>query len=236
MAQTITRLYATADQASAAVAALRAARFPDSMITVIAPPAAAGPAGGHADMEAGSTEAAAPPAADALDAIVASIAKAGVLTAWAKVLAPDVQKGGTVVSVRAPFGSGQAAIRALDAHAPIASGSAEQLEVAKGWDDSAPASSMLQWDTKLSDPTPFATFWNIPTLTARRFFFGEPALRHNRHILGTPALINKAAMLPWPTQTKRPFALGEVKLLNDATPLSSKLSLPVLSASSPRSR
>lgn len=193
MADTITRIYATSEQAAKVVAALDEVGFPPEAINMVTPAVA----------EAGE------------EAVVGAIARGAVLLFWAKRLAPQVMEGGTLVSVRAPFGSGLTAEQVMDAHHPIATGNPTQDNPLTPWDESAPASSMLHMATLAKDPTPFATFWNLPTLSERRFMIGEPTL-------------SRAKMVPLPTSTGSAFTLGNPKLLNDPAPLSSRLSLRLL--------
>ena len=93
MTTNITRLYASAEKAAAAVSALKAKKFKDSDIDCIA--------GG--------------------DGAAAALSAAGVYDAGAKAYAEKLKGGGAVVVVRAPYGNALLAKRLLDEAGPEAS-------------------------------------------------------------------------------------------------------------------
>lgn len=93
MTTNITRLYASAEKAAAAVSALKAKKFKDSDIDCIA--------GG--------------------DGAAAALSAAGVYDTGAQAYAEKLKAGGTVVVVRAPYGNALLAKRLLDEAGPEAS-------------------------------------------------------------------------------------------------------------------
>ena len=80
------------------------------------------------------------------------------------------------------------------------------------WDEATPISSALFLPVLSKDPTPFGTFWNVPTLLKNYWFFSD--------IFGGKLLSRKPA----------PFSdrLGWKTLLKDPAPLSSLLKMKVL--------
>ena len=104
----IVRLYASAEQAKLALAALKRWGFEDELINVVTatstPPANA-PASAASD-----------------DPVQSAIMSAYVLKAHAKVYAQEVRNGRTLISVRAPFGVGGIAEELLDECGPVKSG------------------------------------------------------------------------------------------------------------------
>jgi hypothetical protein len=151
MTTTITRLYATKSDADAAIADLREHGFSADEIFVVSPPSAL----------------VAAPAADnegIADEIAASIARGFILKRHAAVYAKKVAEGAVLITVYAPSGSGYMATVLLDRHDPIDSGVASEFKRPPKYDESAPVSSALWMPVHAADPTPFATFWNLPTL------------------------------------------------------------------------
>lgn len=94
MTTIVTRLFASADAGPAAVAALKAKKFKDSDIDVVA--------GG--------------------DGARAALINAGVYAGGADAYAAKLKDGGCVVVVRAPYGNAILANRVLDGQGPVASG------------------------------------------------------------------------------------------------------------------
>jgi hypothetical protein len=140
----ITRLYSTAAQATAVVAALKQKKFTDDLITVVHPTT---------------------PAA-ATDAIVAAITAGYVLKADARVYAQGVQRGLSLVSVLAPFGSGGKVLRILDAFSPVESG-VRHGDPAPLWDEYSPFSSALRLPVLLKGNAVFSSFWSLPVLSRK---------------------------------------------------------------------
>ncbi len=208
MSQTINRMYDSFERASAAAEALlshRLTRF--TLVHVVGPHGRTAPAQGQAALS--------------YDDIVNELMKAYVLRAHAKVLAKGIERGNSVVTVHAAFGTAVDAIETLEAHGPIDSGLAEPTWPAHAWDDAAPLSSLFGGiAVRSKDPTPFATFWSLPTLVAkgRTTFSGW----------GLPELSSSAAPLS--------SSLGLPLLSNKAAPLSGLIGLPLLAKSSAKSK
>ena len=197
---TITRLYETAQQATHAVQELKRYGFDESLINVVAHDSA--------------DRAGAVPAARDAAAAAASIMAGGVLRAEALDYAVAVQQGRSLVSVRAPFGTGAVAIGVLERCGPVDDDIQRARHVVAGWDDAAPFSSVL-WIPALADgAAPFSRFWNLPVLTAR----GDNGLLST--LLALPLLTRRGSTLS--------SKLGLPLLTRRGSTLSSKLGLPLL--------
>jgi len=132
------RMYATAEQAQAAVASVAGYGLAPDCITLVTP-ATAATAAGLAD----------------------AIARAKVLKADAKIYAQGVLAGKALVVVDAPFGTGSIYADVLDAAGPVDSGVPEPYWES-GWDDAAPFSSALSLPV-ISKPSPYL-FMGLPAL------------------------------------------------------------------------
>lgn len=147
MSQTISRMYASHDQALKVAHDLRTHRLDRfESVHVVSR---------DDDPNAGA------------DAIAASIMKGYVLKSHAKVYAEGIRRGGALVTVHAPFGTAVAAMQILDQHGPIDAGVAEPEDRLPAWDDATPVSSALRIPVLLPDNATFARFWNIPALAKR---------------------------------------------------------------------
>jgi hypothetical protein len=186
MAQVITRIYANAAAASAAVAALSRAGYARGSINVVEPPA-----------EPGDD-----------DGVVEAIARGRILTAWARTLAHHVRGGGTLVTVIAPFGGAQRAIFILEEHEPIASGDPPSNDRRPMYDEAAPLSSSFGWTLISHRATPVSDVLGVdalaknqgPTLRMTALskqgpMLGGGTLSRGRFILGDPGVLNSAAPL-----------------------------------------
>ncbi|WP_421694597.1 hypothetical protein [Aestuariivirga sp.] len=142
MSHEITRLYASAETAHAAVEELHEEGFRE--IYTVNPPAAEGVP---------------------LSAIAAQIAEGNVLLADARIYAAGVAAGKSLVTVHADFGKGKLATNILEAHGPAASGMPEP-EPVKLWDEAAPLSSALMIPVLLNDPDPVSKVMGIPPLVS----------------------------------------------------------------------
>jgi hypothetical protein len=191
MSQEITRMFATAEAARNAAAELAEEGFSD--VHVVTPPA-----GGDVPVSA----------------IAAQIAQGYVLLADAKIYAQGVAKGGSLVTVHAPFGSGMAATHILNSHGPIASGMPEP-EAPKIWDEAAPFSSAMHMSLLSHDPTPASRYMGIAPLTGSGFNLSGA--------VGMPLLSDN----PMPLSS----LFGMTSLSKKAAPLSSMLGLPLLTRS-----
>ena len=192
MSQTICRLYASHDQALKAAHALENNRFDRfNAVHVI------GRDDSHASVEA----------------LTAAIMKGWVLKSKAKILAAGVARGGALVIVQAPFGSGVSAIEILQGFDPIDSGVPDHDEPPLTWDEATPVSNVLGMRVLLDDSATFARFWNVPALSKK------------------PTTWGTALNLPEISRSSGPFTgtFGMALLSNKATILSSMLGLPLLS-------
>lgn len=207
MTQTINRMYDSLGRANQAAAELRTnrfVRFADVYVTTstggVGPDGAAG--------------AAALPA----EGIVAALMKAYVLKAHAKVFAEGIQRGGTLVTVHAPFGTAVDAITILESFGPVDSGVPDDRDPPVPWDEAAPCSSTLGLRVLLPDSATFSRFWNLPVLSRR----GGTTCSW----LGVREL----------SDSSKPFTgtFGMALLTNQPTWLSSKLGLPVLTSGAAR--
>jgi len=144
MTQTISRLYGAASDATACLADLKEHGFGEGEVYAVSPP---------------------PPGQNDLSTLAAAIAQGNVLKAKAAVYAQGVAKGGTLITVHAPFGAAAKATGILDRHNPIDSGVPDPVYPRITYDDAAPFSSSLQIPALLSDPAPLSSFWSLPVLT-----------------------------------------------------------------------
>ena len=213
MTQAITRLYGTETHASDAVKDLKKNGFLGDQISLVSGADGSG------------------------DGLVDAIEKGGVPNAHAAIYAERVQRGGSVVSVRPPFGTAQRATAILDSFEPIDAGvsnvpvgpakvagktvtrtagrSTDTVEMLPLKDDATPLSSRLNLPVLLDDPTPFSTYWKWPVLSDKSAPLSEK--------FGIPVASSNAT--PLSTWLNLPVFSAS------ATPLSSWLNLPIFSAS-----
>ena len=211
MTQTITRLYASRDQADTAVAELRRFGFRDADIHVVYPP-------DHGPDEAGASS----------DAIADSIMKGYVLRSDAKIHAEQVRQGATLLTVHAPFGMGQRALKVMHKFNPARSGVPEPPYEPYELDEATPLSSMFGWRVISSDPTPFSNFWRWPTLVQG----GGTSSRklQQSDLPDHPAPFSSMLGLRLLSDEPAPFSgkIGAKLLSDDPAPLSTMLKMPVL--------
>jgi hypothetical protein len=143
---------------------------------------------------------------------IAAITKGNVLKSYARVYAEGISKGGSLVTVHAPFSGAARAARILGKFSPIESGISEPESHVMQWDEATPMSCILQIPVLLEDPAPFSRFWNVPPLSGGSFSLSS--------LFGIP-LLTKAA--------SRSSSLGIPLLSSNATPLSSLLGIPTIS-------
>ena len=197
----VVRLYESPDQAQRALDALRRWGFEPERIAVIAgatTPAAGAPA---------TTTTTTAPTRD--ESIFTALRSASIPHAQAAQYADALRRGYTLVSVRAPFGTGGLVEDML--------GSGATLD----------ASHALHRDTLLpSDvPAPLSDTLGLPTLSERG--------RTTSEALGLPTIIrsgrtaSEALGLPTLTHPDH-YTLGAPRLSDQAAPLSRMLGLPVL--------
>lgn len=202
MSTRISRMYDSQERALQAARALRSVRHLQEHVYVAAPAAA------------GETE----------DQVAARIMKHYVERAAAQTYAKGVMQGGALVTVHAPFGSGVEAAEILEEYGPIDSGITEVRTPGYQWDEAAPVSSAFHLRVLSSNPTPFATWWNVPTL------HGNPAplsrWLHLAELIGTSRPITCSSSSTRLAETTFLASRGTVS--SNPAPLSSFLHLPVL--------
>jgi hypothetical protein len=183
----IVRMYASGQQAAAAVSALKQWGFTDSDITVIAP-------GSHASDES----------------VAGALKSAYIDRSRARHYAEGIRAGQTAVVVRAEFGKGEAATYHLNNAEPVSQAEAFREPFIGAWDDAAPFSSIF----RLRTVTEFRPFGGLPTLTSRgrtlgmRLGFRElsDSNRPTTEGFGMPMLSRSAA--PFSSIFKLPVILG----------------------------
>ncbi|MBX9608331.1 MAG: hypothetical protein K2Y51_19085 [Gammaproteobacteria bacterium] len=192
MSQTIVRVYDSEAKAQQAVDALVLKGFGTDLINLVAPSEPA----------------------QSLEDIAAAIRAGYVLKGYAKAYAACVQRGLTVLSMRAPFGTGLVVTRLMDAPGPVASGVPEQHEAGPTWDEATPLSSALNLPVLAKSGTTFSGFWQLPmvmkegersrTLFSVNFKRGANAAPFSS-LLGLPLLSKKwtfSSMLGLPLVVK----------------------------------
>jgi BCD family chlorophyll transporter-like MFS transporter len=127
--------------------------------------------------------------------------------------AASLRAGKFLVLVNPLLGFAEPATAVLAAPRGAETAKAEVSFEGTGWDESTPISSALFLPVLSKDPTPFGTFWNVPTLLKKYWFFSD--------IFGGKLLSRK----PSPLSDR----LGLKVLLRDPAPLSSLLKLKTLS-------
>jgi len=199
MTQTISRIFGSAEKASAAVADLKAYGFGDASIHVAAP-------------SAGASQ----------DAVAASIMKFHILKAHAVEYAKRVVAGGTLVTVHAPFGAARPAIDAMEAHSPMDSGVGEPEFPKRTWDSAAPVSSSFNIPALMNGAAPFSAFWGLPVLASRQ----SALVELSRDAAPLSKALGMKALSPGGAPTSAGWGLP--MLSNSAAPLSAMLGMKVL--------
>lgn len=177
MTQTISRLYGSHDKALRAAAELRRDRIWEGHVYV------AGPADGRTE-----------------EVIAAEVMKGYVLRAHARMYAAEISRGGSLVTVHAPFGYGVTAAHVLDKYDPIESAVAGAVQPTRSWDEAAPLSSAIGLPALIKNPTPMSRAWDVrPLIPGRSSVFGN---------LGLPELVDSreslSDMLRLPLLSKNP--------------------------------
>ena len=181
MIHAIVRLFESAARADEGIKRLKTWGFEDAVISKVG--------------SAGSEEATA-----------AAIAAASVLKSHARVYAQGVARGGTLVVVRAPFGTSVIAGQLLDAAGTIDAGTVPGEPRGPSWEDAAPLSSAFRW----------------PVISKRGDNFLSPVLltkggQTTCSSLGLPEL-----------SSGEPTTGGDSLISRNPTPLSSLLKLPLV--------
>jgi len=199
MAQTIARIYANQDTASAALTALRDRGFRADATHLIARPE--------------TPDAASPDADTSIDPVLATMKKVGVPPKQASVYAERVRQGEVLVAVEAQFGTAQLATTVLEGAGPVPV-TVPEVEYSSGanWASSAPLSSALGIPVLSSDATPLSNFLKLPSL--KREAASSASLASIRKQSREAAPLSSNLKLPL--------------LSDDAAPLSGKLKVPVL--------
>lgn len=183
MIHAIVRMFDSAARAQEGIKRLKSWGFEDSVISQIG---------------AGSGSA---------EAIAGAIAAAHVLKSHARVYAQGVARGGTLVVVRAPFGTGVIAGQLLDSAGTIAAGAVPGEPRGAQWDDAAPLSSAFR----------------LPVLSGRGSYYMSPML-----VTSGGGTTGSALGIPELQESGKPTT-GDAGLISrNATPLSSLLKLPTL--------
>lgn len=223
MAQIISRLFTSASNAAAAVKDVQDYRFGDNEVYTV-------------EGAAGASR----------DDLVAQIVQAGVTKEDAADYAEKVQAGATLVVVHAPFGSARKATVLLDRHQPLPSAAPPPVGPAIRYDRAAPLSSIYQWRTLISNPTPLSSFWNLPVLSnfSLSRTWGRPELSDEPAPLSQwlkfRTLSDNAtplsSWLKFPVLRDSAPVAGRDILINNPAPLSSWLNIPVLSGGGAKRR
>ena len=212
MTQTISRIYSSRENAAAAVKELKGTGFRDCPMNVVPP------------LDGNATDG--EPAGIPEDQIVASIMRGEVVARHAAVYADGVREGGTVVSVRAPFGSAAAATTIMEKHSPTETGLEDQGYEKTPPDPAAPLSSACGWTVLSGNPTPLSSMLGLPVLSSRR----SPP-KPDRDLPDNPAPFSKRISMR--VLSDKPAILSERfgwrLLLKNSASLSGRLGWPLLS-------
>jgi hypothetical protein len=146
-------MYATAQQATDAVARLKSAGFSGELINLVGPPGASG----HGSSAAGASAA----------SVAAAIAARYVLTADAEYYAQAVLSGQWLVSVLAAFGQGGEAMWILEQYDPLPTRAWHEKDHVKLWDDATPLSSAFWLPVLTKEAAPISRMFGIRLLSAK---------------------------------------------------------------------
>lgn len=205
MSDPIVRMYESEKQARDAVAKLQAEGFPEDQIFLVTP-------------QSGGT----------VEAIAAAIMAGFVLRSHAKVYAEGVQKGRSLVVVRAAFGHAQEAIDILNSFGPVDTGLDLPKEPSIAWDEAAPLSSALRLPVLLrNSPAPLSRTFGMPPLSKGRTgwlaaMFGELVNPH----FALSSLLGLGLLSRNPAPLSSLFGLKTVSA--SSGPWQKSLGLPIL--------
>jgi hypothetical protein len=195
--QTISRLYASEENARKAWDELKRRGFAD--IHLFTP----SPRGEDGAAVSGSAE-----------SLVDGMVKAFILRSHAAVYARRVGEGASLVTVHAPFSGGHKATTIVDRHGPIDSGISEPVSPSYGWDEEHPFSSAFRLPLLTRCEHPFEEIVGLPSL-----------IKTNYASMGRPKPDNPApfsAMLGLPVLSNEPAPLSsffKFPILMKSTPL-----------------
>ena len=211
MTQIISRLYAYARDAEAAVNDLRAHRLRDNEIFVVRPPLKG--------------------ERPCVENIVAAIVQCALMQSEAMIYAKRVARGGTLVAVHAPFDKTERVSALLDIRDPVLRSVGPKHYPPLPWDKAAPFSSFMQWPTLYDEPTPFADLLGLPTLAKDRV--SSSRRRRRSRPARSPAPLSDRLGIRVLSASPTPLSekLGLSLLSTASTPLSDKLRLRLLSES-----
>jgi hypothetical protein len=211
MTQIISRLYAYARDAEAAVNDLRAHRLRDNEIFVVRPPLKG--------------------ERPCVENIVAAIVQCALMQSEAMIYAKRVARGGTLVAVHAPFDKTERVSVLLDIRDPVLRSVGPKRYPPLPWDKAAPFSSFMQWPTLYDEPTPFANLWSLPTLAKNRV--QSSRRRRRSRSFRSPAPLSDGLGISLLSASPTPLSdkLGLSLLSAAPTPLSDRLGLSLLSES-----
>lgn len=211
MTQIISRLYAYARDAEAAVKDLKTHRLRDNEIFVVRPPLKG--------------------ERPCLDNIVAAIVQCALMQSEAMIYAKRVARGGTLVAVHAPFDKTERVSALLDIRDPVLRSVGPKHYPPLPWDGGAPFSSFMQWPTLFDEPTPFANFWSVPALAKDRVSSSRRLRRRLPYKSPAPLSDKLGINLLSASPTPLSDSLGLPLLSASPTPLSDRLRLNLLSKS-----
>lgn len=207
MRDPIVRMYEAEQQARDAVQKLKDEGFPEDQIFLVTP-------------QSGGTA----------EAIAAAIMAGFVLRSHAKVYAEGIQRGRSLVVVRASFGHSQDAIDILNSFGPVDTGLRLPKEPSIAWDEAAPISSAFRIPVLIrNSPAPISRMFGMPPLSRGRTgwlsaLFGELTSPNYAlsSVFGMPLLSRNPAPLsslfglktvtsssgPWKTSFGLPLLIG----------------------------
>lgn len=159
-----------------------------------------------------------------------AIAAGYVLGSDAKVYAQGVERGLTLVLIRAGFGHGQSAVNILDSGGPVETELLPPPRLSVDYDDAAPLSRSFQWEVlKQNQPAPFSAWLGIQPIAPGSIFdrsFGFPVLNNKAAPLSSLFGLKTLSGDAGPGEA----SFGLPLLLADPAPLSSKFGLPLLTS------
>jgi hypothetical protein len=208
------RLYENTRQISSIETELKGGRFNYTVVTSAAP------------TRAGST----------LDeSILAALGAAGVSGSQMSAYLNVIKKGGAAVSVKSEFGFGGKAASILDKYGPSRSSVSSSAGSTFDKNSAAPFSNLIRAPVLLDNSGDYKSYSGTPLLLdSDKLFSGTPLLtKSNLFVSGHPLLLDSEG--PYMSFSGKPLLIDDKKvfsgtplLINNPTPLSTWLGLPVL--------
>lgn len=201
----VTRLYDSTRQLSAIEAELKTTSYPYKVVTA----------------RSGSSD----------DAILDALIGADLSRGEARGYVDALKRGGAVVIVRTHFGQGGKAVAILDKYGPVTRANAASY----GDSSATPFSDMIRAPVLLESDGEYKSYSGTPLLLdSDKFLSGTPlVLKGDQYFSGNPLLLDSSG--PYKSFSGTPLLLDHDKvysgtplLLNNPTPLSTWLGLPVL--------